>query len=420
MKKFGLLILFCCFLLMSGCGQKPDKKVIKFTSWGSKSEVKILKPLIKEFEKKNPDIYIKFIHTPKNYFQKLHLLAASNLLPDVVFINNLYGPLYVENKIFMDLTDFIEKDNEVSKQDFFPESIKAFNYQNKFYAVPRDVSNLVIYYNKDLFDRYKIAYPSKNWDFNDFLLTAQKLTKDIDKDGKTDIFGISFRKESLFWLPYLWSNGGGLISRDLNSIVLDNPQSIMSLQFYSDLRNKYNVAPLESQAGSATMAQLFMQEKLAMHLSGRWFVPIYRKELDFKWDIAPFPSGQKGSIVGCDSSGWAINSKSKYPHESWKFIKFLASEKSIKSFTESGLITPARIDAAYSNVFLNKNVPPENAKVFIKAVKTSIPTPVTENYQEINDILDNALEPVWAGRIFAERAVNKSLIKKLEKILSDK
>ncbi len=416
-KKFLITFLFCIPILFSGCAKKPQKTVIKFTSWGSKSEVAIINPLIEKFERQNPDIKVEFIHTPKNYFQKLHLLAASNLTPDVVFINNIHGPLYAKNNIFMDLSGFLEKNGGLSKENFFAEALQAFKYKEKLYAIPRDVSNLVIYYNKDLFDRYKVPYPGTDWSFDEFLAAGKKLTKDLNNDGKIDIFGISFREEPLFWLPYLWSNAGGLISPDLENIILDKPGSIEAIQFYSDLRNKYRVAPTKSEAGSATMAQLFMQEKLAMHLSGRWFVPIYRSDIKFNWDIARFPAGKAGSIVGCDSSGWAISSKTKFPQKAWRFISFLASEESIKTFTKSGLITPARIDAANSGVFLDPGVPPESAKVFVDVIKDSIPTPVTENYREITDILDNALEPVWMGKTSAQKAINEKLIKKLEKNL---
>jgi len=417
MARIKLIFLLCIFIFLSGCVKKTEKTVIKFTSWGSRSEVAIIKPLIDEFEQQNPDIKIKFIHTPKSYFQKLHLLAASNLTPDVVFINNINGPLYAQNDIFMDLSGFMEKDETLSEEMFFPEALQTFKHDKKLYAVPRDVSNLVIYYNKDIFDKYNVPYPSKDWNFEEFTKTAQKLTKDINKDKKIDIFGISFREKPLFWLPYLWSNGGGLISPELKDIILDKPESIEAIQFYSDLRNAYHIAPTKSESGSATMAQLFMQRKLAMHLSGRWFVPIYRNDIEFNWDITKFPRGKAGSIVGCDSSGWAISKKTKYPEQAWRFVSFLASKSSIENFTKSGLITPARKDVANSEIFLDKSLPPEHSKIFIEVIKDSIPTPVTENYQEITDILDNSLESVWNGKVDAREAVDEKLIRKLEKSL---
>ena len=97
-------------VIFSGCTPKTTKTAIKFSSWGSESEIAIIKPLLKEFEDQNPDIKVEFLHIPKNYFQKLHLLVASNLTPDVVFINNLNGPLYAENNIFLDLSNYLKKE----------------------------------------------------------------------------------------------------------------------------------------------------------------------------------------------------------------------------------------------------------------------------------------------------------------------
>ena len=56
-----------------------------------------------------------------------------------------------------------------------------------------------------------------------------------------------------------------------------------------------------------------------------------------------------------------------------------------------GLITPARIDVAQSNVFLD-NKKPKNAKAFLNAAENSVPTPVTLNYREILDDLKSRNE----------------------------
>lgn len=416
MRNLNIIFLAILLIFLAGCTKKPDKTVLTFTSWGSKSEIAILKPLIEEFEEQNSDISIEFIHTPENYFRKLHLLVASNLTPDVVFINNIYGALYAESGVFLDLSEFMKKD-EISEQDFYQVSLDTFRREGKLYAIPRDVSNLVIYYNKDIFDQYGVPYPQEDWTYEDFLKTAKQLTQDVNGDGRTDIFGISFQEALLFWLPYLMSDGGGVLSPDTKDIIIGKPASIEAIQFYSDLRNRYHVAPTKSEAGSATMAQFFMQGRLAMHLDGRWFVPIYRKEIDFNWDVASFPRGKAGSITACDASGWAISAKTKHPEEAWRFVSFLASKTSIEKFTKSGLIVPARVDVANSPVFLDKSQPPEHPEVFITTMERSVPTPVTKNYQEITDILQNALEPVWSGRLSARQAVDEKLVDRLQKTL---
>lgn len=361
-----LLVLICC-----GCAQKDTRTVIEFASWGSKSEIDILKPILSDFEKENPEIKIDFMHIPQNYFQKIHLLFASNTAPDVIFINNLYLPIYANANLLEELT--------VNQNDFYPQALEALSWNGKLYAIPRDVSNLVVFYNKDLFDRKNITYPASEWNFDDFLKTAQKLT---DKNT----FGISFEEDPLFYLPYLMSNGGGILPSEI-----EKKGSQYGLNFYADLRKKYHVAPLKSESASATMAQMFLQQKLGMYISGRWMVPKLRNEADFDWDVTQFPKGTNGSIVQLDASGWAIAKSSKHKEEAQKLVNYLASSQNSEKFATSGLIVPARKDASRSKYFLDGQKP-VHSKIFLDIIETSKPTPVTVDYREITDKLKKSME----------------------------
>lgn len=387
-KKLLFLVLLTV-LFFVGCIKRPEdlssKTHILFASWGSQSEATIIKPILAQFEEENPDIKVDFVHIPQNYFQKIHLLFASNLAPDVVFINNLYLPIYANAGML----------EEIKKYDdnFYPKSLEALSYKGKAYAIPRDISNLVVYYNKDLFAKYGVPIPSKYWTFDDLLIIAQKLTKDTNNDGLTDVWGISFDEEPLFYLPYLMSEGGGILSDDTNSIITNSPESQKGLHFYADLRNKYHVAPTKSESASATMAQMFLQEKLAMQISGRWLVPKYREDAKFAWNVINFPNGDKGSIVPLDASGWAIAKSSKHKEEAMKLIEFLSSKDSIEKIAKSGLIVPARMDVAEGNFLSSQDKKsPQSAQVFIDIIKTSKPTPVSVNYNEVLDDLKEKMQ----------------------------
>lgn len=373
-------MIFCAFIL-SGCTVKDKRTVLQFASWGSKSEIDILKPILSEFEKENPDIKIDFMHIPQNYFQKIHLLFASNTAPDVIFMNNLNLPVYANAGLLEDLSLY-------DSGDFYPQAIKALSWQGKLYAIPRDVSNLVIFYNKSIFEKSGVEFPSEDWTMQEFLEKSKKLT---DRPG---VFGISFEEDLLFYLPYLMSEGGGVLSDDLSEEIISNQKSQKGLNFYADLRKKYHTAPLASESASATMAQMFLQGRLAMQLSGRWLVPKYREEADFDWDIAPFPKGSVGSVVPLDASGWAVAKSSKHKDAAMKLVIFLASAENIEKMTQSGLIVPARVDAANSKYFLDGKKP-LNAKVFLDIIKTSKPTPVSVNYNEVNDRMKDYTEKLF-------------------------
>lgn len=368
LKYFAVLL---SIFVLCGCCQKDDRTVIRFASWGSKTEVDILKPILSDFEKENPDLRIDFMHIPQNYFQKIHLLFASNAPLDVIFINNLYLPVYANAGLLEKLD---------TDEDFYAQSLDALSWQGSLYAIPRDVSNLVIFYNKDLFDKNSIPYPKQGWTFNDFLSAAQKLTH-------SGIFGISFEEDPLFYLPYLMSEGGGILPDEIK-----RPESQRAMKFYADLRKKYHVAPQKSDSASATMAQMFLQERLGMYLSGRWMVPKITQDAKFSWDIVEFPAGSKGSIVQLDASGWAVAKSSKHKQEAKRLVKYLSSKDSAEKFAQSGLITPARKDVPE---MFKTNKTSQHLEVFTKVIKTSKPTSVTVDYREITDKLKKDTESLF-------------------------
>lgn len=376
MKKYILLIIIIAVSLIIFLKPKEDKTIIKFSTWGSQTEIEILKPLIKEFEEQNPDIKVELLHIPQNYFQKLHLLFASNSAPDVVFINNLYLPFFANAGVLEPFED--------SFDDFEEKSLKALSVGDNLYAIPRDISVLVVFRNKDLFKKCRIKLNSENWTFDEFLKTSEQFKK-------CGVFGTGFETNPpLFYLPYLMSEGGGILSDDTKTNIFNSKDSQKGLRFYADLRTKYHVAPTSSESANLTMAQMFLNQKIAMHLTGHWLVPKYMNEAKFDFDTTTFPKGSKGSIVSLDASGWAISKSSQHKEEAKNLIGFLSSKESIEKFTQSGLIVPARKDVIRGEFF---NSPLDNA--FINAVKTAKPTPVSADYKELSDKLKSETEPLF-------------------------
>ena len=331
-----LLILFLIPFILCGC-TKTNVEEISFSSWGSITETHILNELIKEYEHKNPKIKINFIHIPQNYFQKIHLLFASSTAPDVIFINNLYLPLY-SNQL-EDLSSI------VNKKEFYPQALDALTYDNKVFAIPRDISNFVFFYNKNITGEI-----NPDWSFKDFEKLKQKITD-------SNHFGLSFEQD-IFWAsPY--------------TITLGFERGI---EFYKNLEGKY--APTPAQVGSSTLAQMFIDGKLGLYLSGRWMFPKISETASFPFGIVTFPGK-----VSADASGWAISKSSKHKVEAERFIQYLSSKESIDYFTSTGLIVPARIDSS-------KQI---KEKAFLEAITKSVPNNVDKNFSKQRDELNKQL-----------------------------
>ncbi len=401
MKKNFLcfIILIFSFLLFS-YNSKSNTDIInlKFSTWGSQSEIIILKELILEYEKNNPNIKIELIHIPQNYFQKIHLLFASNLQSDIVFINNLYAPMYIKANLLEDLSKY-----NINKNNYFDEALQCFSSNNKLYAIPRDISALVIYYNKNIFKENNILNPKID---NIYQLRniAKKLT---DKNH----FGLNFEENSLYWAYFLASNGGGILSDNKKNLILDSKESKEAINLYKEMLYKDKSMPSKSQIGSMTTAQMFINQKLAMYISGRWMFPKFQETIHFNWDIMPFPASDKNKVY-IDSSGWAISRNSKHKQEALQFITFLSSEDSINKLTKTGLIIPALKSSC--NKIHNSS---QNSQIFIDLMKYSKPTPVNENYSFINDIINEKIQTFFNSNYTFDEIFNEKTKHKIESLL---
>ena len=362
------ILTVCLCVLLSGCGYKNSTVTkITFSTWGSASEIKILEPIIKDFEDKNPDIKIELRHIPQNYFEKIHLLFASNLEPDVIFINNINLPVYSSR--LADLTGI------VNEKDFYKQGIEGLSVSGKLYAVPRDISVLMVYYNKDLFDKFGVSYPNKSWSLKDLEEKAHKLTS-----NKT--WGISYEPNIYYAYPYIRNLGSEILNSDCVQET-EKKNFKAAIKYYKNMAYLYHIAPMTSQIGSKTAAQMFLEGQLGMYVSGRWLVPKFRECALFDWEVVNFPN----CSAPIDASGWAISKSSKHKDIALRFVLFLSSKENISKMTKDGLIIPARKDVAESNIFLSGK--PSHSELFLYSVKNSKITNVNSKYNKLVDRLND-------------------------------
>ena len=331
-----LLFLLLSVMLFCSCS-KNNVEELTFSSWGSVTETKILETLIENYQKDNPSVKINFMHIPQNYFQKVHLLFASSTPPDVIFINNLYLPVY-EN--------FLEPlDDIIDKEEYYSKSIETLSSNDHLYAVPRDISNFVFYYNKNI-----IREINPGWSFEEFFNL-------ISKNTTKDHWSVSYERDIFLASPY--------------TLTLGFEKGI---EFYKNIEGKYSPTPAD--IGSMTLAQMFLDEKLALYMSGRWMYPKIREEAKFPFGVITFPG-----IVSADASGWAISKNSKHKEAAKNFIKYLSSKRSIDYFTATGLIVPARIDSSEQI----------RERAFLDAINKSVVVKTDKNYNKIRDELNKKI-----------------------------
>ncbi|WP_105318445.1 ABC transporter substrate-binding protein [Thermus tenuipuniceus] len=392
-------------------------------SWGSQEEIKAYQEVLKVFQEKNPGIQVEYINIPSaEYLAKITAMMAAGTPPDVFFLNNIDFPGMASRGVLAPLDAFIQRDRYPTA-DIFPGILKAFQWEGRQYGLPRDVSNLVVFYNRTLLKKAGLPDPKPDWTWEDFLRYARALT--VEKDGKRVQWGVSFQTFYLFWEPWVWSAGGRFYGPDHSRFLLNSPASLEGLQFYLDLRYKHHVAPTPEEAQDRGAFTMFLNGQTGMIVDGRWRVPTLKARAKFDFDVVPFPRGKAGSIVDIDGSGWVIAAGSRNPEAAWKLLSFLAGPEANRIFTRTGLIIPARgvdvknVDRSIQNLkdfFVPP--PPKNQQYFLTVNRTARPTETFERWNEALQLINKALEPVWQGKAELKAALD-GVAPQVQKILDE-
>lgn len=425
-RSLLLLIFALSFVVgVGGCTTKPMgedgkmslRKTIKVGMWGSPREIKMFDELTANWEKDHPDINIVLEHTPGgSYFNKILTMIAGGAAPDIIFTEvNDFVPLAKKN-LFVSLNSFMEKDPSFDISEYFPEIVNRFTVDQNLYALPRDTAPFAcVYFNKKLFDESGVAYPTANWDVYDFLNISQQLTKRNQK-GKL----IQWGTYCWAWMNFVYSFGGNLVDDVTHptKCVLDSPEAIAGLQFYSDLMNKHQVSlsPMTLGAIDMSVQQLFINGKLAMYVSGIWETTQFREGIkDFEWDIVMFPKGPNGiRRFGTGGSGYAIIKQRRVQDyaDAWEVLKLLAGPLEQKMLGEAGLAQPAIRAIAEGEAWAKSPMPPANKKMLNEAVKYAVYGPFAGNWKEIEQrYIQPELELAFRGEQTIEEAVRKIVIK---------
>lgn len=392
------------------CGSEKNddgSAVVKVAFWGSPEEITIITNSISGWQVKHPEIKIVFEHTPyTGYDSKILTRIAGGAAPDVIATEVDYFVTFASKGVLEDLTPFAEADQEFAGADFFPTIIDRFTVNSHLYAVPRDVAPFAcVFYNKNLFDKAGIPYPSDDWTWEDLLRTAKELTKK-DENGRITQYGFY----GWAWQNFIYGNGGSLVDDVHNPkrTILDDPKSIEGLQFYSDLINVYQVMPTPVALANLGMGVdlMFASGRLAMFLSGIWETPGLRR-YDFKWDVAMFPKNKEGvRAFGSGGSGYAILKSSRHKKEAWEVIKALTGPEGQAELAKRGLAQPSRIAVASGDAWAKDPQPPDNKKMLNEAVNHIVFSPFDSRWREVQEkFLQPKLDLIFNGKKSAAEVI---------------
>jgi multiple sugar transport system substrate-binding protein len=280
------------------------------------------------------------------YAPKLVMMHVTGSVPDVIHLDASSAAVFINNNVVRDLTPYIDRDPAFDLNKFFQNAVDIARRDEGLYAIPLDFTPMVMYYNRKLFDAAGAPYPHPGWTWDDFLETARQLTV-FPKDASSPTqYGMHFENWMPFWVLWLWTNGGDVLSPDGTRATgyFDGPKSVEAVQFLVDLMTRYRVVPHPRESAAAGV-DMFRSERAAMDVKGHWMMIDYRADgLDF--GVVGLPTNGVEPVTVIYEAGLAITRKAEHPDLAWEYIKHLTSTDVQVRRVASGLAISANKQAA--------------------------------------------------------------------------
>jgi multiple sugar transport system substrate-binding protein len=384
---------------------EQEEITIKVMSFFAYDNPEVEKGVVEAFEAAYPNITVELEMVPfSDIFTKYKTLMAGGEAPDVISLNFENSRQFAALGALEPLDSYIESDG-YDMSMYYDNTVSMYNVDGVQYALPATFSDVVLFYNKTLFDNAGLEYPSRDWTYDDLMTAGETLTVDEDGDGINETFGYALA----WWPMYLFLHDANVLTEDGTACALTEPNAIEGLEKMVELQGENGIAPGRDSLAAQSDWDMFMAGRLAMYPVGPWGVQPFNDNIeDFEWDIAHHPAFQTQATFLFGNS-YAISASSEKKDAAWTFLKFATGPEG-SMIRQKGKYEISPVKEVAESEFLASlaGAPPENAIVFMEAVDYAITPPAHPKWSEIHDAIWPELELALLGDITVEEAMTNA------------
>ena len=374
-------------LVMAGCTSDTGASgSLTFQLFGDAAEIQAYRSLIEAFEKQEPAINVRLVAVPNqgDHVAKLATDFSGGSPPDIFLINYRRFGQFAGQGVLEPLGARLEAGGALQVDAFYPQAVDAFTFDGELTCLPQNISSQVVYYNPTLFERFGVATPAAGWTWDDFLATARRMTRDTDRDGKIDVYGIAFEIDFVRVAPFIWQAGGEVVDdvKDPTRMTLDTIDVQRALAFVGSLRRHYRVTPTEAEEEAEDPETRFSNRRLAMFIDSRRATTTLRSVEGLEFDVAPLPRDRVAANM-LHSDAYCMARSSKNKDGALRFIRFALDKTGAELIARTGRTVPSLKSVAESPAFLDPSREPASARVFLDNISLIRRFPNIQTWNEI-------------------------------------
>lgn len=402
---------------LSACGVLPDGTVqgfvpdtsgstkLRLAVWGDVADAAIYDKILKAWHRSQDKYRAVAEQYTGDYYAKVLANFAGGVPADVIYMQGWMWQSYAESGVLHPLDEFIRRDNMQSR---WPD-VQNFDWNTRWrgqtYMSPADGGPLVMYYNKDIFDKRKIPYPQPGWTWDEFRELVPRLTfKDKGKQIYGWAQGGGFLGAYGRVVPFMRRNGYVEWDRVIEprKVRWNHPDVVSALQFtlVDAIKNGWSPGPSIISGGGVS----FATDTIGLTLEGPWYLPNLHGALattpqGINYDVVPPPLGSDGKNHSyAHIHGHVISAQSPHKEGAWELIKFITSDEAQRIIAEGARMcaTPDNVAKIWGPV-ATKDFHFTNADVFATSQREGTTPIIMGQGSTINAYGGDPLDSMWTA-----------------------
>jgi multiple sugar transport system substrate-binding protein len=333
-----------------------------------------LKQVVTDFQAKYPKVHVKLVNagTGNDQYTALqNAVQAGKGVPDVAQIEYYALSQFALGKSVTDLSAYGAKSLD---KTYSPGPWNAVSIDGGVYALPMDSGPMALFYNKKVFDKYKLPVPT-TWD--EYLDDARKLHQADPKAYITSDTGDAGMATSL-----IWQAGGKPYKVDGTSVSV-NFASDPGTATYTSTWQKLISGHLLSQVTpwSDQWYKGLSDGTIATLATGAWMPANFTSGVPAAsgdWRVAPLPQWQQGRHASAENGGssLAVMKAGAKKDLAYAFVQYANQGAGVQTRIKNGAF-PATTADLNSPAFQNQTFPyfggQQANKLFAESAKNVLP-----------------------------------------------
>ncbi|MCC2685769.1 MAG: extracellular solute-binding protein family 1 [Paenibacillaceae bacterium] len=348
--------------------------------------------IVAPVKKKYPNITLNLVRQDK--IDKLAEFVTAGNMPDIIYAGPVSAREIVDLKAADDLNAQI-KQNNIDIAKFDPVGIEAIQQLadgKEMYALPMGLNFSIMYYNKDIFDKFAVSYPKDGLTWDDAIELAKRVTRTEDgvEYRGLAINGNSNRLGEQLSLPMVDPKTlKGVLQTDKWKLVMQTYQKLYTIPG-NYLEPKDGVNAFEKDRYVAMFAGMSARigELEQMQNQGN----------PMNWDMATTPTFKEAPKMVFGNGPYYLmqSTNSKHKNEVFAIIDLLTQDEEQTMISKQARRSALK-DKKYQDIFGTELASMKGKNIAAVFKMTPAPLPPTTIYET-----DGFNQVVAAGRLVAK------------------